>query len=192
MSKFKDIIIVAAVGVASFPLLYAAILFANGVLRIEYGVPQKAIEDQKKIQTIKRTEKTDSILITQSRTFQALQNEKKDIEKERQKLREQQGRIDLLQKELEEKQSVLELQRTKLENLVSKSDSLETKKFKNQARVYTAMKPLEAAQIIETMPDDYASKLLNAMSDDRQKAKILSALSTEKAAKVTERLGRSR
>jgi flagellar motility protein MotE (MotC chaperone) len=54
------------------------------------------------------------------------------------------------------------------------------------------MKPLEAAQIIETMPDNYASKLLNAMSDDRQKAKILSALSTEKAARVTERLGQSR
>lgn len=192
MSKFKDIIIVGAVGVISFPLLYAAILFANGVLRIDYGVPQKAIEDQKKIQTIKRTEKTDSILITQSRTFQALQNEKKDIEKERQKLREQQERIDLLQKELEEKQRTLGLQRTKIEDLVSKSDSLENKKFKNQARVYTAMKPLEAAQIIETMPDNYASKLLNAMSDDRQKAKILSALSTEKAARVTERLGQSR
>lgn len=87
---------------------------------------------------------------------------------------------------------MLEQQRVKLESLVAQSDSLESKKFKTQARVYTAMKPLEAAQIIETMPDEYASKLLNAMSDDRQKAKILSALSTEKAARVTERLGRSR
>lgn len=192
MGKLKEIIIVAAVGVFSFPILYAVILFANGIIRIEYGTPKGAVEEEKKIQTVKRTEKTDSILVTQSRTFQALQNEKTEIEKERQRLKDQQGRMDLLQNELEEKQQSISMQRSKLESLVSMSDSLDKKKFKNQAKVYMAMKPLEAAQIIETLPDQHASKILNAMNDDRQKAKILASLSTEKAARITSELGVSR
>lgn len=180
MSKLKEIIIIAVVAVFSFPILYAAFLIANGMLRIEYGTPQKIVEEKKKIQTNKRTAKTDSILVTQSRTFQALQNEKIEIEKERNRLKNQQDRMDLLTKELEEKQKKLEAERNKLESLVAKNDSLENIKCKNQAKVYMAMKPLEAATIIETLQDIQAAKILNAMNDDRQKAKILSALSTEK------------
>ncbi len=189
MSKLKEIIIIAVVAVFSFPILYAAFLIANGMLRIEYGTPQKIVEEKKKIQTNKRTAKTDSILVTQSRTFQALQNEKIEIEKERNRLKNQQDRMDLLTKELEEKQKKLEAERNKLESLVAKNDSLENIKCKNQAKVYMAMKPLEAATIIETLQDIQAAKILNAMNDDRQKAKILSALSTEKAARLTANLG---
>jgi flagellar motility protein MotE (MotC chaperone) len=192
MSKLKEIIIVAAVGVFSFPILYGVILIANGIIRIEYGTPKGTVEEEKKLQIVKRTEKTDSILVTQSRTFQAIQNEKTEIETERQRLKDQQDRMDLLQKELEEKQQSISQERSKLESLVTKSDSLENKKFKNQAKVYMAMKPLEAAQIIETLPDEHAAKILNAMNDDRQKAKILASLSTEKAARVTSELGASR
>lgn len=189
MVKFKEILIIAAVAVFSFPIMYAAMLFANGILRIEYGTPKKVVEEEKKIQTNKRTAKTDSILITQSRTFQALQNEKIEIEKERTRLENQKDRMDLLAKELEEKQKNLEAERKKLESLVAKSDSLKNNKFKNQAKVYMAMKPLEAATIIETLQDEQAAKILNAMNDDRQKAKILAALSTEKAARLTGNLG---
>jgi flagellar motility protein MotE (MotC chaperone) len=189
MNKLKEIIIVAIVGVFSFPLLYAAILFFNGTLRLEYGPKEKVVEDTKKIQTLKRSEKTDSIIIAQSRTFQAVEQEKIEMEKERARLKEQQERIDMVAKELEDKQKSIQDERSKLESLVSKSDSLENKKYKNQAKVYAAMKPLEAAQIIETLPDDVASKIFNAMNDDRQKAKILAALSPEKATKVSVKLG---
>ena len=192
MNKLKEIIIVAAVGIFSFPILYAIVLIANGIIRIEYGVPKEAVEEEKKIQAFKRTEKTDSILVTQSRTFQALQNEKTEIEGERQRLKDQQSRMDIVQKDLEEKQLSMSKERSKLESLVSKSDSLDNKKYKNQAKVYMAMKPLEAAQILETLPDEQAVKILNAMNDDRQKAKILAALSTDKAVRITSELGESR
>jgi flagellar motility protein MotE (MotC chaperone) len=192
MGKFKEIIIVGLVGIISFPILYAAILFMNGMLRIEYGVPKGSVEAEKKLQIIKRTDKTDSLMIAHSRTFQALQNEQSDIEKERQRLKETQDRMDIVQKELDEKKKAISDERAKMESLVEKSDSLEMKKYKNQAKVYAAMKPLEAAQIIETLPDEHAAKILNAMNDDRQKAKILSQLSSEKAARVTVKLGDSR
>jgi flagellar motility protein MotE (MotC chaperone) len=192
MNKLKEIIIVALVGVFSFPLLYAVILFANGTLRLEYGPKDKVVEDTKKIQTLKRTNKTDSIIVAQSRTFQALEQEKTELEKERARLKDQQDRMDIVAKELDEKQKNIQTERSQLESLVSKSDSLETKKYKNQAKVYASMKPLEAAQIIETLPDDVASRIFNAMNDDRQKAKIIAALSTEKASRVSVKLGDSR
>lgn len=192
MNKLKDIIIVVAVAVVSFPILYAVILYMNGMLRIEYGVPKETVEEDKKLQVVKRNEKTDSLMVTHSRTFQALENEKVEIEKERERLRQLQERMDITQKELEEKQKAFADQRTKMEQLVEKSDSLEMKKVKGQAKVYMAMKPLEAAQIIETLPDEQAARILDAMTDDRQKAKIIAALSTEKAARITSKLGGSR
>ncbi len=98
--------------------------------------------------------------------------------------------MEIAQKELEEKQNLLAEQRVKMAALVEKSDSLEIKKFKAQAKVYMSMKPLEAAQIIESFSADQAAKILGAMNDDRQKAKILAAMAPEKAAEITSRIGK--
>jgi flagellar motility protein MotE (MotC chaperone) len=192
MNKLKEILIVLLVAVFSFPLIYAAVLFATGMLRIEYGTPKTAVEEEKKLQVIKRTQKTDSIMISNSRTFQALENEKIEIQKERERLQELQARMEITQKELDEKQNLIAGQRAKMEALVEKSDSLEIKKYKTQAKVYMSMKPLEAAQIIETFSADQAAKILGAMTDDRQKAKILAAMATDKAAAITSRIGGTR
>jgi flagellar motility protein MotE (MotC chaperone) len=189
MNKFKDILIVLLVAVLSFPLIYAAVLYATGMLRIEYGTPKTAIEQEKKLQVIKRTDKTDSIMISNSRTFQALENEKSEIQKEREKLQELQARMEITQKELEDKQKQLTEQHAKMEALVEKSDSLEVKKYKSQAKVYMSMKPLEAAQILESFSAEQTAKILGAMSDDRQKAKILAAMAPDKAAAITSRIG---
>lgn len=189
MGKLKELIIIGLVAVLSFPLLYVGMLFMNGMLRIEYGVPRQDVEQGKKLETIKRTEKTDSLMLAHSRTFQALQIEKTELEKERQRLSEMQERMDILQKDLEEKKKALADERVKMEALVKKSDTLEAKKYKSQAKIYEAMKPLEAAQIIETLPDDAAAKILNAMSDNRQKGKILALLSPEKASRISDMLG---
>jgi flagellar motility protein MotE (MotC chaperone) len=190
MNKLKEILIVLLVAMFSFPLIYAAVLFATGMLRIEYGAPKTAVEDVKKLQVIKRTKETDSIMISNSRTFQALENEKSEIQKERERLQDLQSRMEITQKELDEKQNLLSEQRAKMEALVEKSDSLEVKKYKTQAKVYMSMKPLEAAQIIETFTADQAAKILGAMTDDRQKAKILAAMAPDKAAAITSRIGK--
>ncbi len=188
MNKFKEILIVLLIAVLSFPVIYATVLFATGMLRIEYGAPKTAVEDEKKLQVIKRTQKTDSIMISNSRIFQALENEKIEIQKERERLQDLQARLEIAQKELDEKQTIIARQREKMEALVEKSDSLEIKKYKAQAKVYVSMKPLEAAQIIESFSADQAAKILGAMTDDRQKAKILAAMAPEKAAAITTRI----
>jgi flagellar motility protein MotE (MotC chaperone) len=52
------------------------------------------------------------------------------------------------------------------------------------------MRPEEAARILETLDDDLLINILGAMGDDRQKAKILSVLSPDKASRVSKKIGK--
>ncbi len=53
------------------------------------------------------------------------------------------------------------------------------------------MRPNEAAAILETLKDDLVIKIFKAMGDARQKGKILSNLSNQKASVITKKMGKS-
>lgn len=184
--KLKDFIAIALVTVFTFPIMYLVMMFLNGSARIEFGTEEK--EPKEKVEVIKQSYRKDSLAVLNSKTFIALQNEKNELQKERERLAEKQKKIDLLQTELEEKQNVLQEERKKLEKLVSKSDSLDSRKMKELSKIYGAMRPVEAAEIIETLQDELASKIISNINDERQKGKILSALSKEKATRISKML----
>lgn len=185
--KIKDIIAIAVVTVLSFPIMYLTMLFVTGSARIEFGVKQE--EPKEKIEKIEFNKRKDSLSIANSKTFMALQMEKTELQKERERLVEKEKKIDLLQTELEEKRKAFEQERAKIEKLVSLSDSLDRRKIKELSNIYGAMRPAEAAQIIETLQDDLASKVIASIGDERQKGKILSALSKDKASRISKLLG---
>ena len=184
--KLKDMLLIAIVMVTSFPVLYVVLLFVTGTARIVFETENKQdIEIQKTAAMMKQSAKRDSLVVANSRTFQALKKERVEVTKQRERLREQQQRLDMLQQELEtQRQNILE-ERKKFEKLVSQSDSLDMKKMKDLAKVYGAMKPAEAAQILGTMSDVMNAKILRMINDDRQKAKILAFLPTDKAARIS-------
>lgn len=187
--KLKDIIAIALVTVTSFPVLYIVLMFVTGSARIDFG-PQKADEGKKeKIALIKQSAKKDSLFVTQSRAYQAMQLERVELEKERERLREQQGRIDLLQSEIEAERKKMIEERKKMETLVEQSDSLSRKKIKEVAKVYAAMRPSEAATILGTMDEKMVATIIRSINDDRQKAKILGLFSPDKAARVSKIIG---
>ena len=177
--------------IGSFPVMFLAVMLYTGSARIEFGAPKKSAEEVKKVETVHFSAKSESLAVANSRTWQALQQEKIDIEKDRQKLADQQNNVAIYTKDLDAKKGELEAERKKIESLVGKSDVLDKKKTAQLAKVYAAMKPAEAAQIISTMDDALAAHLLESMSDDRQKAKIIAALGQEKALKISEILGGS-
>ena len=182
--KLKDYVAIAVVTVTSFPVLYLLMLFMTGTARIEFDPPEKKGESEK-VEHIKQTARKDSLAAVNSRTFQALQKERLELQKERERLMAQQQRIDIFQQELENQQKALQQQRSKMESLVAQSDSLDQKKIRQLSKMYAAMKPAEAAQIIGTLQDSLAAKILATMNDDRQKARILSSLSREKANRIS-------
>lgn len=187
--KLKDYIAIAVVAIFSFPLIYLSMLFMTGNARIEFGPPQKDRALQEKIEIMKSSVKKDSLAILNSKTYEALQLEKKELEKERKLLLEQQQKLELLKEEIELQKKKITEEREKMERLVSVSDSLTKKKLKDLAKMYAAMKPIEAAQILETMDEKMCAEIIRYIPDDRQKAKIMEAFSNEKAVRISKILG---
>jgi flagellar motility protein MotE (MotC chaperone) len=184
----RDIAIICATAILSFPVIYFLLLIATGVAKIEINQPKKELNTVKEIKLIRLNAKRDSLAAFQSQTFLALQQERLAIEKQKQELAEQQQRVKMVQDELEKTRAELALERIKLEKLVSQSDELDKKRIKQLAKVYSAMRPQEAARILETLDDDICINILGAMGDDRQKAKIMSVLSSEKASRVSKKI----
>ncbi len=185
----RDIIIIALTTTLSFPIIYLLILFATGGARIEINQPKKMDEKkEQQIKLVKLSAKKDSITASQSQTFVALEQQKADLAVERAALNEKQQQVTMVQQELDKTRADLKAEREKLEKLVSQSDDLDKKRIKQLAKVYGAMRADEAARILETLDDDLCINILSSMGDDRQKAKVLAALSPEKASKVSKKI----
>jgi flagellar motility protein MotE (MotC chaperone) len=187
----KQLIIIVATMTLSFPVVYMFMLFATGNARIEFNKPEKSKTDDKEVKILKINAHKDSLAAVQSQTFKAVEQEKADLETEKKHFAEQQSRMLMVQQELDNTRNQLVEERKKLERLVLQSDTLENKRIKQLAKVYSAMRPEEASRILETLDDDLLIKILSAMGDDRQKAKIMSTISQEKAARISNKIGKS-
>lgn len=187
----KQLIIIVATMTLSFPVVYMFMLFATGNARIEFNKPEKSKTDDKEVKILKINARKDSLVAVQSQTFKAVEQEKADLEAEKKHFAEQQSRMLMVQQELDNTRNQLVEERKKLERLVLQSDTLENKRIKQLAKVYSAMRPEEASRILETLDDYLLIKILSAMGDDRQKAKIMSTISQEKAARISNKIGKS-
>jgi len=187
----KHLIIIAATLTLSFPVIYILMLMATGNARIEFSEPVKEKKDEKQLKLMRNTARKDSLYAVQSQTFIAVEREKAELVEEKKRSEQQQQRILMVQQELDKTRSDLAQERKKLEKLVGQSDTLEKKRIKQLAKVYGAMRPEEAARILETLDDGLLIAIFAAMGDDRQKAKIMSALSGEKAARISKLIGKT-
>jgi Uncharacterized conserved protein len=186
----KELIIIVAVLTFSFPVVYVLMMLATGSARIEFNQPAKPKKDDKELKFMKLSAKKDSLAAMQSQTFFAIEKQKADLDDEKKRMTEQQDHVLMVEQELEKTRSDLTEERKKLEKLVGQSDELDKKRIKQLAKVYSAMRPEEAARILETLDDDLLINILGAMGDDRQKAKILSVLSPDKASRVSKKIGK--
>lgn len=190
--KPKDMIVLVAVVVLFSPIAYFLVLLMSGNARIEFGPVEKREATPPVIPFMGFSEnRKDSLMARNSKTFQALEEERRRIAIEKEQLEKQRDGLNSLQKDIETQKAAIEKERKTLEELVKQSSEMELKRTRQLARVYASMKPVEAAQVIETLDEQSAAKLLDAMSDDRQKAKIMASLTKEKAARLSTLLGKS-
>lgn len=183
--RFKEILLIIIVALVAFPVLYVAMLFATGSLRLVYGFKK---DEQNaatvKVEEIRHTARRDSLAAVNSKVFEALQKERADLKKEQERLAEQYARLEMLQAEIEKGREELVRERGQLEKKMAETPALEDARFKKLAKIYQAMKPGEAAAILETIQDSQVAAILGKMTDDRQKGKILSLLTKEKAVRI--------
>ena len=187
--KLKDLMLVVIVGVISFPLMYIVLMFATGGMKIVLNQPLPIVlSEPDEVKLVRYDKNMDSLAMVQSKTYQAVQSEKASLADEKKQLAEQQSRIDMESKELDSVRILLATERQKFEKAVVGNDSAEQKRTKKLAGVYGSMPAADAARVIEALQENEAVNILNAISDDRQKAKILSLINPQKAAVLSHRM----
>ncbi|MDR3012473.1 MAG: hypothetical protein LBU70_04605 [Chitinispirillales bacterium] len=179
-----DIILIALVTLLAFPILYVAMLFVTGSMRIEYGFSREDIERQGRVEQVRHSARRDSLSAQNTRTFQAMEQERAELMREQERLVEQQIRLEMLQSEIENQRLEFVRERERLEGRLAAAPEAEDARLKRLARIYEAMRPAEAAAILETLPDAQAAAIMSRMGDDRQKGRILSGLSLDKAGRL--------
>lgn len=188
--KLKNFIIIAAVAVISFPIMYLIVLFATGYASVDFGYDDKKDETKKELQMMERSSEIDSLIAKKSKSFQAMVKERARLRKERKKLEQMRQHIQSLQADLEAQKKDLEAKKKRLEQIVEKSDELSQEKIKELAKIYGSMDPEEAAAILQTLNNDLVIKILKAIRDERQKSDIVAALPNSKAAAISNQIGK--
>jgi flagellar motility protein MotE (MotC chaperone) len=183
--RMREIIIVAFIMFIVFPIIYLGVMFINGKTRLNSNHSRSPLKVIDMIDAPKEEAKAESLAVLNTVAFQALQKQRNSIESERRKMMEDKQRLELFQQELEKQKDELRSERERIEGLVDKSDSFDKKKSVQMARAYSAMRPAEAAQILSTLPDDIVIRILEGITDDRTKAKIIAALPPEKSTSIT-------
>jgi flagellar motility protein MotE (MotC chaperone) len=183
--RLKDIILIVVVALVAFPILYVAMLFATGTLSVVYKFKEKDTSTPiVKVDEIRNTARRDSLFANSSKIFEALQQERADLKKEQERIAEQYARLELLKGEIEKGREELLGERGQLEKKLAEMPAVEDARYKKLAKIYQAMKPGEAAAILETIQDAQVAAILGKMNDDRQKGKILTLLTKEKAVRI--------
>jgi flagellar motility protein MotE (MotC chaperone) len=193
MLKPKEIIVIGLVLVLLSPVLYFIMLLLTGNARIEFGSPKENESTFREdiVKVVRPSLVKDTLLAQYSKTYQAYTQERQQLQEERSRIEEEKSQINLVKDELENERKALQTERKKFESLVGQKDSLELKKLKQISKVYAAMRPAEAARILETLDDALVARILGSMGDAGVSAKILQNLQQEKATSVTALMGRS-
>ena len=94
-----------------------------------------------------------------------------------------------LEKNLDKKLADLNALEARLKKMIAEADVLKDQKIKHLVGVYTAMKPKNAALVIESLDKDLAVKILSGMRG-RNAGEILGFVNPKKAANLSEALTR--
>lgn len=92
-----------------------------------------------------------------------------------------------LERELSAKLESLKALENKIQKMIDQADAIRDQKITHLVDVYSNMKPKQAGQVLSTLEESIAVKILAGMSG-RKAGEILSSVDAAKAAKLTESL----
>ncbi|WP_028575601.1 MotE family protein [Desulfonatronovibrio hydrogenovorans] len=117
-----------------------------------------------------------------------------DLSEELRRIRAREEELDrrernlrMLEQEINEKLAELERLETSLEQMLEEADVLKDQKIKHLVDVYANMRAQQAAQVLETLDENIAVKILAGMRG-RQAGDILTHVNAQKAARLSEQL----
>jgi flagellar motility protein MotE (MotC chaperone) len=173
-------------------LLIIVKIFAGSIFLYESGFPvlfgesDALASDQKKEPETTET-KNDTKETKETIDLKFLIQKKAQFEKEEKRLAEKKSELLAIQDDINKKIAELAILRDEIRAEKAQKKAAEEQQFKHLIKVYSAMKPQNAADLIEKLDIKLAIELLSKMKGD-DVGKILSFVKVEKAAKISEGL----
>lgn len=119
----------------------------------------------------------------------SVSKEMAQIREKKEKLAQKEKDLKSLEKEVNQKLERLKELQANLQKMLDEANVMKNKKIKHLVDVYSNMKPKQAAQVLETLNQDIAVKILAGMRG-RTAGEILSYVQADKAATLSEELTR--
>jgi flagellar motility protein MotE (MotC chaperone) len=104
-------------------------------------------------------------------------------------LDKKEAELKALEMELDEKLEKLKAMEVRMQALIDSAGSIQAEKMQHLVDVYSNMKPKQAAQVLETLEETIAVRILAGMSG-RKAGEILSSVRPDQAARLSEALTR--
>jgi flagellar motility protein MotE (MotC chaperone) len=132
------------------------------------------------------------MMVAHTKSLQAMEAQRSELDRKAAEISENEERLRSLQQEVTNRNNDLQKTRTQIEALVNKSAEMEERRLKQLAGVYASMRAEEAAPILYTLKNDLIVRIIEKISDNRQKAKLMAAfgnIDKERAGEISRRMG---
>lgn len=121
---------------------------------------------------------------TQTAILKELGDRRKELDVRESRLNQREALMRVTEQRIEEKTSELQSLRTQIENLLGKQSEEEEARLQSLVKIYSGMKPKEAAAIFDDLDMDILLQVVGRMSE-RKSAPIMASMDVKKAQGLT-------
>ena len=166
-------------------------ILLGSIFLYQTGLPlfggSKALASEQKKENQKTQIKNEAKVTKETIDLEFLIQKKAQIEKEEKRIKEKKAEVLAIQDDINKKIAELTKLRDEIKSEKTRKKIAEEQQFKHLVKIYSAMKPQNAADLIEKLDIKLAIELLSRMKGE-DVGKILSFVKIEKAAKLSEGL----
>jgi len=172
-------------------LLIVVKISLGSILWYQSGLPlfgtSNALASEQKKDTVTTPVKNEKKDTKETIDLKFLIQRKAQFEKEEKRIAEKKSELLVIQDDINKKIAELTKLRDEIKQEKAQKKAVEEQQFKHLIKIYSAMKPQNAADLIDKLDIKLAIELLSRMKGD-DVGKILSFVKIEKAAKISEGL----
>lgn len=147
-------------------------------LVLAFGIDIARAGDAPKLSTIQQERARHEVLLSLESRLRQIEIREKDLDR-------REARLNEAADELKTKLAALEALRAELTALLANEKALKLKKYKDMARIHAAMPIARSAEILTSMDDETATRILGNLSRDRV-AKTLAKMDPKRALQLSE------
>jgi flagellar motility protein MotE (MotC chaperone) len=121
---------------------------------------------------------------TQSLIIKELTERRADLDARENRINQREALLRVTEKQIEEKTAELQALRSQIENLLGQQSEEEEARLQSLVKIYSGMKPKDAAAIFNDLDMDILLQVVGRMSE-RKSAPIIAGMDVKKAQKLT-------